>query len=946
MIPETTEDAVKAASLLLNGDEFGEAGKEVVIEEFLSGVEVSVFALCDGQHVVPMVPAQDHKRAHEFDQGLNTGGMGAIAPSPLVDAATFQQIVDRVLQPTVQGLQKDGTPFVGVLFAGLMLSPATHGGKWDINVLEYNVRFGDPETQVVLPLLHRSCDLLSVMMACTAGQLDHTPVRFATQLPGTRNIAASSIAGEAVVKIGGVEFVGPPQSAVAVVAVSGGYPGSYSKGAVIDLGSNEEPSGVSVQVYHAGTAIDAESHLVTSGGRVLAVSAVAPSLRNATWAAYQRLNRISFHGMTYRRDIGGVYVAQEAARERAAVAAAAAGTTSAAQTVPTEYAGWYRRAGPVRIGVLGSTNGTDMVSLADSIQQGTLQGKAEIVQVISNRSSAGIVDNCKRLGLPVAVVASKGKAREAFDRECISLFDAADVDVVLLIGFMRIVSSALVHRYAWRLLNVHPSLLPAFGGGMDKSVHEAVLEAGVSETGCTVHFVDTGVDTGAHLTQRALQVSADDTPETLKKRVQSLEADALIDAVQLFGQGGGLLQALVAAKGVYQPQLLASLPQGSVPAGILDNPPVSSSTATTSGLTYAAAGVDIDAGNSLVEQIKPAVKSTRRPGADGAIGGFGGVFDLKAAGYEDPLLVSGTDGVGTKLKLAGLAGDHSTIGIDAVAMCVNDILSQGAEPLFFLDYFATGHLAVQDAAAVVGGIAMGCRQSGCALLGGETAEMPGMYADGEYDIAGFAVGAVDRARLLPKPERMVAGDVVLALPSSGVHSNGFSLVRKIVQHVGADWHAPCPFPTPRDTPATGSGAAASTPSLAAALLTPTRLYVKSVLAALKTTAGEGIAGLAHITGGGLPENLPRAMPAHLTAELNTNAWPHLPVFRWLQAAGGVSDKEMYRTFNMGVGMAIIVRHDCADAVAHALTGAGEQVYRIGVLRERDGDEPQVKLGCA
>jgi len=915
------------------------------VEQFLSGVEVSLFAFCDGAHVVPMVPAQDHKRAHEFDQGLNTGGMGAIAPSPLVDAATFSHIVDTVLKPTVAGLQKDGTPFVGVLFAGIILSPAAastnHGCRWDVNVLEYNVRFGDPETQAVLPLLHPSSDLLSIMAACTAGQLAHTPVRFATQLPGTCVAASASIAGEPVVKLGGVEFVGAPQSSAAVVAVSGGYPGSYAKGLPIDLGEDAAQDGPVVHVYHAGTAFDADSQLVTTGGRVLAAACVAGSLRAATWAAYQRLSCISFPGMTFRRDIGGVYIAQESARLRAAVAAGGAHDSTPGAEVPADFAGWFRRPGPVRIGVLGSTNGTDMVSLAQSIQDGPLQGKASIVQVISNKQSAGIVGNAARFNIPATVIPSKGKTCEAFDRECVAVLDAADVDVVLLIGFMRIVSPVLVHRYAWRLLNVHPSLLPAFSGGMNKSVHEAVLAAGMTDSGCTVHFVDNGVDTGAHLTQRRVQVAQDDSADTLKCKVQSLEAEALSDCVMLFGNGAPLQQALVVSGGVFSPQLLADMGGSSVPQGILDNAPVAG-TAVAVGLTYASAGVDIDAGNSLVEQIKPAVKSTRRPGADGAIGGFGGVFDLKAAGYEDPLLVSGTDGVGTKLKLAGLAGDHSTIGIDAVAMCVNDILSQGAEPLFFLDYFATGHLAVKDAAAVVGGIAMGCRMSGCALLGGETAEMPGMYAAGEYDIAGFAVGAVDRSKLLPKPEHMSAGDIVLALPASGVHSNGFSLVRKIVEHVGADWSAPSPFAVPAST-AAAAGAGSQTPSLAEALLTPTRLYVKPVLAALRTEAGLGVFGLAHITGGGLPENLPRALPAHLTAQINVHAWPQLPVFRWLQAAGNVSDAEMYRTFNMGVGMVVIVQASCADGITRALQEAGEEVYRIGSLRARQGGEPQVKL---
>lgn len=281
--------------------------------------------------------------------------------------------------------------------------------------------------------------------------------------------------------------------------------------------------------------------------------------------------------------------------------------------------------------------------------------------------------------------------------------------------------------------------------------------------------------------------------------------------------------------------------------------------------------------------------------------------------------------------MAGIAGVHDTIGIDGVAMCVNDILSQGAEPLFFLDYFATGHLDPTDAAAVVAGVAAGCRESGCALLGGETAEMPGMYGPGEYDIAGFAVGAVERGQLLPKTDAMRPGDVLLGLASSGVHSNGFSLVRSIVDSCGAAWHAPCPF-------ATTSAPEGAT--LAQALLAPTRLYVKPVLAALRSPLGAGIKGLAHITGGGLPENLPRALPATLLAEIQTGSWPVPPVFEWLQVAGSVQEAEMFRTFNMGVGMVVVAAAEAATGLADLLAASGQEVSVIGKLVPRgEANEP-------
>jgi phosphoribosylaminoimidazole synthetase len=332
------------------------------------------------------------------------------------------------------------------------------------------------------------------------------------------------------------------------------------------------------------------------------------------------------------------------------------------------------------------------------------------------------------------------------------------------------------------------------------------------------------------------------------------------------------------------------------------------------GLTYAQAGVDIDAGAALVERIKPLAKSTRRAGAEASLGGFGALFDLKAAGDDDPLLVTTTDGVGTKLKVAIETGIHDTVGIDLVAMCVNDLLAQGAEPLMFLDYFATGKLDVEAAATVVGGIAEGCRQAGCALVGGETAEMPGMYADGDYDMAGFCVGAVDRDKVLPRMEDQKAGDLLIGLGSSGPHSNGYSLVRRIVERSGLAWNAPAPF--------------ADDQTLAQALLAPTRIYVKTVLPHLK--AGR-IKGLAHITGGGMVENPPRAIADGLVARFDWNAWALPPVFAWMQEVGGVSDHELRRTFNCGVGLMLIVDpHDLPD-VLEGLVRAGEDAFVIGEL---------------
>jgi phosphoribosylformylglycinamidine cyclo-ligase len=333
-------------------------------------------------------------------------------------------------------------------------------------------------------------------------------------------------------------------------------------------------------------------------------------------------------------------------------------------------------------------------------------------------------------------------------------------------------------------------------------------------------------------------------------------------------------------------------------------------------MTYRAAGVDIGAGDALVERIKPLARATARPGVLGGIGGFGALFDPRAAGFRDPVLVSSTDGVGTKLRLAIDTGRHDTVGIDLVAMCVNDLVVQGAEPLFFLDYFATGRLSVEQAARVIAGIAEGCRQAGCALAGGETAEMPGMYADGDYDLAGFAVGAAERDSLLPKD--VAPGDTVLGLASSGVHSNGFSLVRRIVEGKGAGWDAPAPF--------------AAGISLGEALLAPTRLYVGSLLALHRAGL---LKAAAHITGGGLPGNLPRVLPAGTSAVLDAGAWPLPPVFAWLARTGLVAPGEMLRVFNCGIGMAVVTADP--GAARAVLEGAGETVFAIGRIEAATAD---------
>ncbi|PIT41999.1 phosphoribosylformylglycinamidine cyclo-ligase [Snodgrassella alvi] len=339
-------------------------------------------------------------------------------------------------------------------------------------------------------------------------------------------------------------------------------------------------------------------------------------------------------------------------------------------------------------------------------------------------------------------------------------------------------------------------------------------------------------------------------------------------------------------------------------------------------LSYRDAGVDIDAGDSLVEKIKPFAKRTMRPEVLGDLGGFGALVEISKK-YRQPVLVSGTDGVGTKLKLAFEWDQHDTVGIDLVAMSVNDILVQGAEPLFFLDYFACGKLDVERAAAVIKGIASGCEQSGCALIGGETAEMPGMYPDGEYDLAGFAVGVVEKEQVI-NGRSIAAGDIVLGLASNGIHSNGYSLVRKIIERARPELDAPF----------------AAGQTLRQAIIAPTRLYVKPILAALKQFT---IKGMAHITGGGISENVPRILPDNTVAAIDAQSWPLPKLFQWLQQAGQVNSQEMYRTFNCGIGMVLVVNAADAAAVQQFLQQQGETVYEIGVIRSRQNDEHQTQI---
>lgn len=812
VIPSSTKEAVEAARQIMLDRTFGSAGDEVVVEEFLEGEELSLLAFCDGERVSLMPAAQDHKRALDGDEGPNTGGMGAYAPAPLATPELLAQCA-AVLRATVRGMALEGAPYKGVLYAGFMIT------KEGPSVLEYNCRFGDPETQVLLPLLES--DLYVIMRECVSGTLDPCAVRWVDGYACT------------------------------VVCAAPGYPGAYPVGSPVS-GLDEATGVAGVTVYHAGTRGGSNPReVVTSGGRVLAVTGTAKTLRGAVQGAYKGVGRVRFEGMHFRKDI-----AQRGLRA------------------------------PLRIGVIGSTRGTDMQAIIDAIEAGKLNAKISVV--VSNKKEAVILKRAEAHGIATKFIGAAGKDSEAYDDLVTAQLEQHGVQLVLMIGYMRIVSPAFAAHWANRCMNVHPSLLPDFAGGMDLQVHADVIAAGRSKSGCTVHFVTAEVDGGPVLVVKECSVEPDETPESLKAKVQALEGEAFLEAIKLF-----------------QARL----------SGVI---------------TYASAGVDIDAGEALVEAIKPMCKATRRAGCDAELGGFGGLFDLSQAGYDssETVLVSGTDGVGTKLKIAQAVGKHDTIGIDLVAMCVNDILVCGAEPLFFLDYYATGALNVGEAAQVVKGIAEGCVQSRCALIGGETAEMAGMYDVGEYDLAGFSVGAVRRKDILP--QGVGAGDMLIGLRSSGVHSNGYSLVRKCVEKSGLSWSDPAPF-SPGE-------------SVGSALLAPTKIYVKALMPLVKQGL---LKGMAHITGGGLLDNLPRVMPADTVAfiDIEKSGWVLPPVFQWLQSLANLPLHELLRTFNCGVGMVLVIDPSSLAAVIDELEAGGEQPMILGYLQKRDetrgADQPQV-----
>lgn len=622
LIPETKEEALQGLNEIMVDKNFGSAGDEIVIEEYLEGDELSILTITDGYLFFNLPAAQDHKRIGDGDKGLNTGGMGAYAPAPIASPSILKKIDEQIIKPTIDGMRKDGYPMCGVLFTGIMLTPSK-----EPKVLEYNVRFGDPETQTVLPLLTEDTDLAQVMLACAEHRLDSVKVDV------KKNMFSST-----------------------VVMSAGGYPEDYKKGDEITV---KQPLPNDTFIFHAGTS-EKDGKIVTSGGRVIAATAIADSLRSSVDKAYVGVDHVSFNGKYNRKDIA----------------------------------------------------------------------------------------------------------------------------------------------------------------------HRAFRDADKSQ-----------------------------------------------------------------AKGV----------------------------------TYEEAGVSVDNGNLLVETIKAKVKSTARPGADSEIGGFGGCFDLAKAGYkaDDVLFVGATDGVGTKLRVAQIMNIHNTVGIDLVAMNVNDLVVQGAEPLMFLDYFAVSKLDIKVCADFVSGVADGCVTAGCALVGGETSEMPGMYLPGHYDTNGTAFGAVEKSKMLPRINNMKEGNVILGLKSNGIHSNGFSLIRHLIETSEEfNYDSPAPF-------------SKSGKTIGEEILVPTKIYVKQLLPAIKE---ELLLGLSHITGGGLVENIPRCLPSDLQAQIDINTWEVPEIFKWFGQLGNIPYNDILKTFNLGIGMIAIVEASKVEALKQSLIENGEEPIEIGKLVKKSNPQ--------
>ncbi|CAG4955900.1 unnamed protein product [Colias eurytheme] len=978
VVASSKEEACAAVDEILTDAKYGSAGQTVVIEEVLEGDEVSVLAFTDGETVSLMPPSQDHKRIGDGDTGPNTGGMGAYCPCPLITPEQLADVKEQVIQRAVDGLKAEGIHYVGVLYAGMMV---TKSGPM---TLEFNCRFGDPETQVLMLLLES--DLYTIMRACVDGTLKQVQVKWETEM-----------------------------CAVGVVIASKGYPVTSTKGCVIS-GLSQVQAQPNIVVFHSGVARGANDSLVTAGGRVILVAAKRSSLRTAASVATSAAAAIDFPGAQYRKDIahrafskinGLSYL------ESGVDIDAAANLVRIIEPVATAthrrgvlgrlgcYSGLFQLSAmdsrfkdPVL--VLGTDGVGTKLKIAEIMQKYDSLGQDLVAMCVNDILCAGaepfaFLDYmaCGRLQLTTATAIIKGIANACLMSGCAllggetaempSMYDIGKYD---LAGFAVGVVDNLKQLPRMKEIRAGDVVLALPSTGVHSNGYSLVQKI-MAETGHSFHdkapfsttnktygeefleptgiyvkallpAVKKGLVKGlAHITggglleniPRILPAGVKVKLDAMKFRIKPifgwLQAKGMVsdfEMLRTFNCGIGMV-AIVDP--VCLKEFLATVDGtidvvGSVEAFgkqgghqvVVDNfseamaplssPYTSGAHAPQKSLSYKDSGVDIEAGDSLVSLIKPLARSTSRSGVLGGLGGFGGCFQLKAIEqeYKDPVLVLAADGVGTKLKIAQKINQHSTIGIDLVAMCVNDILCNGAAPLSFLDYFACGSLDVNVAKDVVSGVAEGCRQSSAALIGGETAEMPGMYEPGVYDIAGFALGVVERTHILPKINDITVGDIIIGLPSNGVHSNGFSLIHSLMKKANLTLNDKAPFSEDGLT-------------LGDELIKPTRIYVPSVVPALQRGF---VKAVAHITGGGLLENIPRVIPESVRARLNAHWWNVHPVFAWIADAGAVKDEEMLRTFNCGIGMVLIVSPEHQAEVMNITRSFGAMV--IGSIQAR------------
>jgi phosphoribosylamine--glycine ligase len=808
ILPETMDEAKATLKSILVDRVFGDAGEEVIIEERLVGQEVSLMSFTDGISVIPMLPAQDHKRLLDGDEGPNTGGMGAYAPAPIFNADMMNEAVESVLKPAVQGLKSEGTPFVGVLYAGLML---TSNG---IRVLEFNCRFGDPETQVMLPLLET--DLLDIAEACMDGRLSEMNIHW-------KNGAA-----------------------VCVVLASKGYPDKVETGKPVTIEELPED----MICFHAGTKAD-NGNIFTSAGRVLGLTAYSKTLNSALKQVYANITKVAFNGVQYRNDIA--YRA----------------------LFPLERMDWERDK-QISDGYP-EYRASKIISLPTDQLTYTVNGLA---MQVHNELGAGhaekfyqrrLADLCKAAGIPA----------EMEKRVEVWVDDKS-------IGYLKL-DLWIDERLVVECKSFSHSL------GVDEVGQVLTyLAATASPIGMLYNFG-----------RRKLEFKRILQPKDVQDWQKHL--------YRFIHRNPGMLLPPLNPKGTVMPPIrfkstigkpiLVEIPS---PAGAAIR--ISASRQPSAVQTYASSGVDIDAGNRAIELMKDSVRATYNDSVLAGIGSFGGLFDASALKQMDhPILVASTDGVGTKVKLAASVGRFRGIGHDIVNHCINDILVQGARPLFIMDYFATSKLKPEQTAEVVTGIAEACKETGMALLGGETAEMPGVYQEGEFDVAGTIVGVLERERILPG-RNLLAGDLIIGFLSSGPHTNGFSLIRKIFEGTSLQTVVPelgC--------------------SLAEALLAPHRSYFNVLYPYLSK-----VKALAHITGGGFIENIPRILPENLSAIIQLDSWQVPPLWKLIQQKGNISTDEMYRVFNMGIGMVAIVDKSSAADFQKSIS---EPTFVIGELVE-------------